>query len=180
MTKPLVTGRTIRVAHPDDAKEFAALCARTFVSAYSELPRAVLEAYVSEAFGYEQQCAELTDPRAKVFVVDAGDALAGYVLVRDEEPPVALPGSSPLAISRLYLESAVRGRGFGSELFRHVVDHAGRKGNDQLWLTVWDHNTHARQVYASWGFEDVGAVRFDLLGIRQTDRVLTRRLLQVG
>ena len=41
-------------------------------------------------------------------------------------------------------------------------------GHDQLWLTVWDHDTHARQVYPSWGFEDVGSVRFDLRGTCQT------------
>jgi diamine N-acetyltransferase len=174
------TNPTIRTARPKDAEEFAALCARTFVSAYSELPRATLDGYVRMAFGFDQQRSELMDPRTTVFVVDSGGALTGYVLVRAEDGPLPIPGSSPLAIARLYLEPESRGRGLGSKLFGKVLECAVRDGNDQLWLTVWDQNSHARNVYESWGFTDVGSTPFDLHGIPQVDRVMTRPVLQVG
>lgn len=180
MTNPRLPQHTIRVAGPDDADEFAALCARTFVSAYAELPDSVLDAYVSSTFGYEQQHAELTDAQATVFVVDSGVTLVGYVLVRAETAPIPIQGRSPLAIARLYLEPDCRGRGLGSALWNQVTEHAARHGHDQLWLTVWEENAHARTVYRSWGFIDVGSIRFDLHGIPQTDRVMTRPTHQVG
>jgi diamine N-acetyltransferase len=180
MTEPRLANRTIRVAQPEEAEEFAALCARTFVSAYPDLPGAALDAYVSTVFGYEQQHAELTDGRTTVFVVETGSELAGYVLMRAEDPPVPIPGSSPLAIARLYLEPDFRGQGLGSALLRHILDHAARQRHEQLWLTVWDQNAHARAVYESWGFVDVGTISFDFLGTRQIDRVMTRPLHQVG
>ena len=180
MTNPPRPTPTIRIATPDDASKFTALCVRTFVSSYSELPRASLDAYVSAAFGYEQQRAELADAHTKVWVVDTGTALVGYVLVRAEQAPVPIPGSAPLAIARLYLEPSCRGQGFGSELFQRVMGHAVVDEHDWLWLTVWDQNTHARSVYESWNFADVGAVGFDLAGVSQTDRVMTRPVRQVG
>lgn len=180
MMKSPMINPTIRTAQPEDAGEFAALCARTSVSAYSELPRATLDAYVKTAFGHGQQRSELMDPRTSVFVVDSASALAGYVLVRAEHGPLPIPGSSPLAIVRLYLEPDCRGRGLGSKLFGKVLECATRDGHDQLWLTVWDQNSHARNVYQSWGFADVGSIQFDLLDIRQIDRVMTRPVRQVG
>ena len=180
VTKPRTNSHAIRLARPEDAVEFAALCARTFVSAYSELPSAVLDSYVRMAFGYEQQLAELTDARTTVFVVDDDCALSGYVLVRAEDAPVPVPGASPLAIARLYLDPECRGQGLGSDLFRRAVEHAALHGHDQLWLTVWDQNAHAIKVYESWGLTDVGSIAFDLCGLPQIDRVMTRPVHQVG
>lgn len=171
----------VRILEPAEARNFADLSARTFRDTYRGLvPEDALDAYVSETFNAARQRRELEDPTTAVFLAGDAGRLLGYALVRRESPPEEVRGRSPLALGRLYVDEPARGKGVGSALFTRVLDHAMGAGHDELWLTVWEHNVRAIEVYTRWGFLDVGEISFDFAGEPQTDRVMTRPVPQLG
>ncbi len=55
--------------------------------------------------------------------------------------------------------STHRGRGIGSELLRHVIDHAWQQGLTRIELEVFASNVNAFALYKKFGFELEGTKR---------------------
>lgn len=165
----------VGIPEPSEARNFADLCARTFRETYRGLvPKDALDAYISEAFNAARQRRELEDPATTVYLAGSARQPLGYALVRRGSSPEEVTGRSPLELGRLYVDEPARGKGVGGVLFAQVMQEALTAGHDQLWLTVWEHNVRAIEVYTHWGFLDVGAISFDFAGEPQTDRVMAR------
>lgn len=171
----------VRIPEPSEAHDFADLCARTFRETYLGLvPEEALDAYMGETFNAARQRGELEDPTTTVYLAGAPGRPLGYALVRLESPPREVSARSPLALGRLYVDAPTRGTGVGRALFARVLREAVEGGHDALWLTVWEHNVRAIEVYTHWGFRDVGEISFDFAGEPQTDRVMARPVPQSG
>jgi diamine N-acetyltransferase len=168
---------TIRPATPDDAAALAGFGAATFRSTYADAaPTAALEAFIGTVFGNDLQAAELRDPACAVSLAERDGRLLGYLLLRDATPPSNVGGDHPLSISRLYVAPDAQGQGVGAALLADAIRGAQERGNDALWLSVWEHNPRAIAAYERWGFIEVGEIDFDLAGVPQTDRLLVLRL----
>jgi diamine N-acetyltransferase len=164
---------TIRTARPEDAAVLALFGAATFRAAYAgEVPAAALDAFIDGTFGVAAQAAELADHNGHCLIAEHEGEVVGYLLLQRRPAPPAVTGTRPLALDRLYVATSLRGRGIG----RALLDVAGRGavagGHDALWLSVWESNTRAIDVYRRWGFVDVGALDFDLAGVPQIDRLM--------
>jgi ribosomal protein S18 acetylase RimI-like enzyme len=164
---------TIRTARPEDAAVLATFGAATFRAAYAgDVPGPALDAFIDATFGVAAQAAELADPDGSCLIAEHDGEVVGYLLSHRRPAPPAVTGARPLALDRLYVATPLRGRGIG----RALLDVAGRAavagGHDVLWLSVWEANTRAIDVYRWWGFVDVGALDFDLAAVPQIDRLM--------
>jgi ribosomal protein S18 acetylase RimI-like enzyme len=59
-----------------------------------------------------------------------------------------------------------------------VANAAQQLGARTLWLGVWERNPRALAFYRKSGFQDVGTQSFMVGEDRQTDRVMTRSLVE--
>ena len=74
------------------------------------------------------------------------------------------------------IERSYRGRGLGRQLMQVAIDFAlGAATLDWLDLKVFAHNTPARALYRSLGFEEIGTVidRFRIGGVSVDDVLMT-------
>lgn len=97
--------------------------------------------YFSRGFG---------TPGQFVFRVMAGDVAAGWLWL-------AVPGPAPDPLMgwvfEIEIEPAFRGRGFGRAAMRLAEAEARARGMTSLGLNVHGHNTIARTLYESLGYE---------------------------
>jgi diamine N-acetyltransferase len=164
---------TIREGVCNDAAVLAEFGAATFREAYaSDVPVAALDDFIARTFGVALQMAELNDPACRFLLAELHGDLVGYALLEEAAPPAGVPGDRPVLLNRLYVAPAAQGSGVGGALLDRALREAGAKGQDVLWLSVWEHNHRAIAVYRRWGFVDVGEIAFDLAGEPQSDRVL--------
>lgn len=163
----------IRPGEPADAPMLADLGARTFRDAYADLiPAGLLESFVDEAFGVEIQASELSDRGSRFFIAEEDGEPLGYAFVQERPAPEQVMARRPLVLARLYVDTAAQGRRVGTRLWDAILGDARTSGNELIWLTVWEHNRRAIEVYRRWGFADAGSIPFDLAGERQTDRLM--------
>ncbi|MBY5160998.1 GNAT family N-acetyltransferase [Salsipaludibacter albus] len=168
----------LTTAGPDDAAWLAPLAARWFRAAFVDAndPDDV-DAYVAAAFHPDQFTAELADPRTTTLLARDVDAsprqVLGYaMLVAGAGPNVV--GERPVELRRLYVETALTGRGLGGALLELALARCAAAGHDVAWLGVWEHAVRAIGFYTAHGFRRVGSQPFTLGSRLQTDLVLAR------
>ncbi|MDC0485529.1 GNAT family N-acetyltransferase [Flavobacteriaceae bacterium] len=72
-------------------------------------------------------------------------------------------------IERIYIKKEFQGNGFGSELFSIAINLGIKKGCNQLWLGVWEHNYKALAFYKKKGLIAFDHHVFQLGDDPQTD-----------
>jgi len=170
----------IRRAVPSDAAALAVFAAEAFADTFAaDNTPEDMAAYLIEAFGEEQQRAELSDAACTVLVAERDGELAGYAMLRDGARPSGASSAEldeAMEIARLYAGRRWIGTGVGAALMQCCLDFAAERGREWVWLGVWERNARAIAFYSRWGFTDVGSQHFQLGADLQTDRIMARRL----
>jgi diamine N-acetyltransferase len=181
MTTPTtIRPLTVRRASVADAPMLADLGARTFWDTYHGLmPDGPLRQYIATYFDVQTVAGELGTPGTVALVAELSRVPVGYAITRYEPPPSAGPDDA-LRLGRVYVDSVARGQGVGTALLDAVVDLAAIGGHDAVWLTVWERNRRAIDVYERWDFVDVAEDRFEFGGVVHTDRVMMLTVGQLG
>ncbi|MFC5749099.1 ribosomal protein S18-alanine N-acetyltransferase [Actinomadura rugatobispora] len=137
-----------------------------------DLPAVVLlerALFPDDAWTEEMLRGELSDqPRTRHYVVaeDPGGALVGYAGLAaaggqaDVQTIGVLPGR--------------RGTGLGAALLTELLDEAGRRGSEEVFLEVRADNDPARRLYERFGFERVG-IRKSYYQPSGADAIVMRR-----
>jgi [ribosomal protein S18]-alanine N-acetyltransferase len=81
----------------------------------------------------------------------ADGVLLGYFL--------AMQGVGELHLLNITVEPAAQGRGHARQMLDALCQLARAAANEQIWLEVRQSNERARQVYARYGFAEVGLRR---------------------
>ena len=76
--------------------------------------------------------------------------IIGYVYLQ----PIGEAHRTGYLIDGLYVEKRFRGLGYGKELLQEALEVLKTKDIDYLEIKVMAHNTVARKIYQSFGFED--------------------------
>jgi ribosomal protein S18 acetylase RimI-like enzyme len=168
MTAPLV----IRDASIEDVAALAAFAANAFYDTYRGHgdPKEIAD-YVAEHLSVSAVTALAHDPGSTIILGELGSQLAGYAVLKTEEPPSCVTGPNPIELVRLYLDQEFLGRGFGEKLLLEVHAQAKRLGANTLWLGVYDRNDRAVRFYERLGFTRVGGKEFLLSGSVYIDRI---------
>lgn len=142
----------IRFATHDDEEALSRLDRVTWSTLHSVQPRPQppYDPFFNERFG----------PRDHL-VAELGGQLAGYV--RLACPSLLACHSHVRQIQGLAVAETARGAGVGRALLRGAREEAGRQGARRLTLRVLGHNTPARKLYESEGFEVEGILPQEFL-----------------
>ena len=171
---------TVAKASPAVAAQLAELSRQTFHDTFAADNRAEdMAAYEAEAFGPEQQLAEL-QARENTFLLAYMNAeLVGYTKLRDNSALGLSEGQDPagrLEIERLYVRHDWLGTGLGAALMRGALALAEQLHCAAVVLGVWEKNERAIAFYQRFGFKQIGQHEFRLGQDVQTDLVLRKGL----
>jgi ribosomal protein S18 acetylase RimI-like enzyme len=126
----------------------------------------------SEAFGDsvspDDEAVELEQTRSETYftnalrektilVAEANGALLGYVQFGDVEIPEVEVRAGDQGLQRVYVDTALQGRGLGRALVNAALEHPRLENAGRIYLMVWERNERAVRLYESIGFEKVGA-----------------------
>ncbi|KUO13216.1 GNAT family N-acetyltransferase [Streptomyces sp. DSM 15324] len=156
----------IRPARPADGPALARLDHATWSHLHSVSPRPAPDA----AFFDERH-----EPEDHL-VAELGDDVLGYIRL---VPPTSLAATAHVRqIQGLAVADEARGRGVGRALLRAAVEETRRVGARRITLRVLGHNTPARRLYASEGFEVEGVLPEEmfLAGAYVDDVLMGRRV----
>ncbi len=168
---------TIRLAGPEDAVLLANLSRQTFIEAFGKANTPDnLAAYLEGAFSPGTQFAELSSPGSLFLLLEQEQSPIGYARLLESAAPTCITGVRPIELVRFYLRGAYIGQGLGSLLMQACLDTAQGRGQDVIWLGVWQKNDHAIRFYTRWGFQKVGTHPFQLGSDLQVDDLMQRTL----
>ena len=155
---------TYRLPTKDDSKLIADISHETFYHAFAaDNSKEDMDQFLNEQFTKGKLMLEVGAAENTFYLAFDGDAVAGYVKLRDARKPNSLGDVKGLEIARLYALPAFIGKGVGSLLMELSIKVAKEKQKEVLWLGVWEKNHRALAFYEKWGFEKFGETEF-LLG----------------
>jgi ribosomal protein S18 acetylase RimI-like enzyme len=151
----------IRTAEPDDVAALSALARRTWSEAFgegvsagdetAELEEGRSESYFSGALG-----------RETILVAEADGHLVGYVQFGNVNIPEVESRQGDQSLQRLYVETSLQRRGLGGQLLAAAMQHPRLVEARRIFLTVWEKNERAVQLYERHGFRRVGTTTFSV------------------
>ncbi len=160
-----------------DASNLAELATRTFRDTYSLMSDPVeVEDYIRTNFTAKLLEEQIADDSATFLLGSVADRSIGYAHVRLSVAPACVAGPDPIELSRLYLERAFHGQGYGSALMRASLREARARNGQTLWLSVYSENIKARAFYVAMGFLEIGARDFLFGGRIYNDPVMSRAI----
>lgn len=168
---------TLRFATADDALLIARLSQQTFYDTFAaENTEADMTKFLTEQFTIGRLMLEVGQPQNSFLLACSGDAVAGYLKLREGKKLQELEGVKTLEIARLYVVKEFIGQGIGKLLMQTAIDIALEKQNEMIWLGVWEKNQRAINFYHSWGFEKFGECDFLLGDDLQRDWLMKKEL----
>jgi len=169
----------IRRAAAADAAGLASFAARTFAETFArDNTPEDMAAFLARSYGEAQQGAELADPSIVTLVAERGGSTVAFAQLRKGTTPACVTGAPAIELWRFYVDRPWHGRGVARTLMDAVANAAQQLGARTLWLGVWERNPRALAFYRKSGFQDVGTQSFMVGEDRQTDRVMTRSLVE--
>jgi ribosomal protein S18 acetylase RimI-like enzyme len=151
----------IREATPVDVPALSDLAKRTWSNAFGD------------SVSGDDEAVELEETRSETYFISAlkektilvavrSDALVGYVQFGDVDIPEveARPGDREL--HRIYVETALQGRGVGRSLMNAALGHPRLAVASRIFLQVWERNEPAIRLYEGLGFKTVGTTSFTI------------------
>jgi ribosomal protein S18 acetylase RimI-like enzyme len=161
----------VRQAVDADVVDIATICSAAYRETYRDLlPEGYIERSVAEF--YQQ-------PRVAKDVSPAPPDWFGYQVVEEGGRVLGAAGGGMTApgtgeLSRVYLESAVRGRGLGTLLLDRVTEQIRAAGGTEMWVSVFLGDRAGIGFYRSRGFQPMDTVRATLS--RTDDHIRSLRL----
>jgi ribosomal protein S18 acetylase RimI-like enzyme len=145
----------IRPARLSDVPALSALAKRTWSEAFGDSVRPDDEAVELETTRSEKYFVNAMREKT-ILVAEADGALLGYVQFGDVEIPEVEIRPGDQGLQRVYVDSALQGRGLGRALMNAALEHPRLAYAGRIYLTVWERNERAVRLYESLGFESVG------------------------
>jgi len=163
---------TYRAATVDDAIALDSLFDSSFCDAFAHLYRSEdLRAFLS-SFGVDDWKAHLGDPSYAFRIGEVDGQPVGYVKLGPLKIPVETDRPAIL-LDQLYVSKEHHGTGMAKALMGWAIEEAGRRGAEEIYLTVFIDNHRARRFYDRYGFEGVG--RYDFMVGSQADHDIIMR-----
>ena len=99
----------------------------------------------------------LETPSEKLLFIPHDGDIAGYLLYGAMSLPLEDPKTPSIELKHLYLDEAFQGLGLGKAALKAFLDLPEVQAASSVYLGVWEDNIRAQSLYASFGFQVVGA-----------------------
>ena len=90
------------------------------------------------------------------YVAESSRGLAGYVVMRIEQPPDCVQGQAPVQLWRLFVAPEHQGKGVAASLVSQAFAYAREQAHDVVWLGTAEDNVRAIAFYRKSGFSPIG------------------------
>jgi GNAT superfamily N-acetyltransferase len=167
-----------RDAGPEDARILSELGRRSFTETFGHLYRPADLAAFLESHSEEKWRAELSDPAYAVRLAEEGGVAAAYAKLGPPTLPFEPRGPS-IELRQFYVLAPWHGTGLADALIRWAIAEAGRRGADDLYLSVFVDNHRARRFYQRYGFAFAGTYAFVVGEHEDEDHVMRLSLREV-
>lgn len=167
---------SIRRATIEDANLLADIGARTFLDTFAKDNTAEdMAMYLASSFSPSLQAEELTNPLITFLVAEIDGITVGYAKLISGSTAEATERTS-IELNRIYVTQDWIGKGIGEAILSACVEEAKQRGNERMWLAVWEKNERAQRFYEKSGFRVAGKKKFELGRDIQTDLVMELEL----
>jgi RimJ/RimL family protein N-acetyltransferase len=112
--------------------------------------------YMLEKFQSIKPISEQIEQGYQYYLLKTDEGFFGYTGVQSKD--------SEMFLSKLYIKSSQRGKGYGRRVIAFIESMAREKGLDKITLTVNKNNLDAIKAYEKFGFENLGPVVQDIGG----------------
>jgi len=150
-----VDAPTIRPTRLSDVPALSALAKRTWSEAFGDSVSPDDAAVELEKTRSEKYFINALREKT-ILVAEADGVLLGYVQFGDVEIPEVEVRAGDQGLQRVYVDTALQGRGLGRALMNAALEHPRLANASRIYLTVWERNERAVRLYESIGFQNVG------------------------
>jgi ribosomal protein S18 acetylase RimI-like enzyme len=119
---------------------------------------------------------ELSNPYSEFYFASLENEVIGYLKINFELAQNELKTANSIEIERIYVLKEFHGKNTGQLLLENAFQIAKEKGNENVWLGVWEENKRAIRFYQKFGFEEFDKHIFMLGEDVQTDILMRRKL----
>ena len=112
--------------------------------------------YMLEKFQSREAIAEQIRSGYQYFIIRKNNKSIGYLSV--------ISRVNDLFLSKIYIKSSERGKGFARKAIQFVEDLAKEKGLNKITLTVNKNNINSIKAYEKIGFKNLGSIVQDIGG----------------
>ena len=175
--QPLPSAPSIRRATVADAAALADIGRRTYSDTFAELSAPDdLNAFLNATYSTELQARELSDPALTYFVVESGNHVVAFALIRRNSVSQFVDDPSAIELQRFYVDRSCHGTGVAHQLMTACVDYAASYGAGTRFLGVFEQTARAIRFYGKHGFRTVGNQLFRVGTDDQRDLVMARAI----
>jgi len=154
-------GIAVRKATIDDIVELSAIGQASFRGAYESWSEPDdLQAHLEDYFSEAAVRSAMAEPGCQYLLATNGDAVAGFVKIRDRDKPEQVPAGRVFELSQVYVSPDHQRFGIGGLLLKAATHFAADRAADGVWLSVWEDAQWAISCYRKFGFLEIGRLDF--------------------
>jgi ribosomal protein S18 acetylase RimI-like enzyme len=135
--------------------------------------------YLENDLSLERLSEELNNPNSEFYLASLKNEVIGYLKINCEPAQTEQKTANSLEIERIYVLKEFHGKNIGQLLLEYASQIAEEKGNENVWLGVWEENKRAIRFYQKFGFEEFDKHIFMLGEDAQTDILMRKKLIQI-
>ena len=135
--------------------------------------------YLENDLSLERLSEELSNPYSEFYLASLENEVIGYLKINCESAQTERKTANSLEIERIYVRKEFQGKNIGQLLLANAFQIAKEKGNENVWLGVWEENKRAIRFYQKFGFEEFDKHIFMLGEDAQTDILMRKKLIQI-
>ena len=148
----------VRLADPPDAVTIATIGRLSFRNAFARLfnNKKELQEYLDHAYNPEKIKRSILKENNVYFIAYVENVAVGFAKLKKNSLENKIRSVAQMELQKIYVLSYYHGSGAGAALMDAVVDYAGKRQPDYLWLHVHVSNEKAVRFYLKNGFNISG------------------------
>ena len=132
--------------------------------------------YIKKAFSLSTLNKELNNPDSHFFFVFSNQKLIGYFKLNEFNAQSELKEKEGIELQRIYIINEYQRKNLGSQILLKIIEMAGEKEKEYIWLGVWEHNLDAIRFYNKQGFIKFDTHPYYIGRDKQTDWLMRKNL----
>jgi len=163
----------------NEIEALQAISRLTFYETFAEVnTEENMSSYLENDLSLECLSEELNNPNSEFYFAFFENEVIGYLKINFESAQKEQKTANSLEIERIYVLKEFHGKNIGQLLLEHAFQIAKEKGNENVWLGVWEENKRAIRFYQKNGFEEFDKHIFMLGEDAQTDILMKYKFLK--
>ena len=161
----------------NEVEALQAISRLTFYETFAEVnTEENMSSYLENDLSLERLSAELNNPNSEFFFASLDNEVIGYLKINCDSAQTEQKTANSIEIERIYVTKEFLGKNIGQLLLEHAFQIAREKGNEIVWLGVWEENKRAIRFYQKNGFEEFDKHIFMLGEDAQKDILMRKKL----